>query len=258
MPGTDDGALRTLVCIPTFDEAENLRTVVARVRAARPEVHLLVVDDDSPDGTGDIADELAAADSHVLVLHRTEKAGLGVAYLAAFAWALQRRYDVIVEMDADGSHRAQDLGRLLGAVAGGAQVALGSRWMPGGRVENWSRHRRWLSRGGNVYARLMLGLPVSDATGGFRAFRAEALQALDLRDVASHGYCFQVDLVRRAHEHGLSVVEVPIVFVERELGVSKMSGGIVTEALWRVTVWGAQRRLRRLASRLAGRPSPVA
>ena len=237
-------APRALVCIPTYDESENIRTVVARVRAAQPDVHLLIVDDDSPDGTGAIADELAAADPNVFVLHRTEKAGLGVAYLAAFDWGLRHDYDVVVEMDADGSHRAQDLGGLLDAVAGGADLALGSRWIPGGR-------------GGNVYARLLLGLPVSDATGGFRAFRASALTALDLRDVASHGYCFQVDLVRRAQEHGLAIVEVPIVFVEREHGVSKMSGGIVSEALWRVTVWGVQRRLRRLARLVTGRPAPI-
>ena len=257
MNGTGGGAPRTLVCIPTYDEAENVRTVVARVRAAQPEAHVLIVDDDSPDGTGAIADELAAVDPSVFVLHRTEKAGLGVAYLAAFDWGLRHGYEVIVEMDADGSHRSQDLGGLLDAVAGGADLALGSRWIPGGRVENWSRHRRWLSRGGNVYARLMLRVPVSDATGGFRAFRADALTALDLRDVASHGYCFQVDLVRRAHDHGLTIAEVPIVFVEREHGVSKMSGGIVTEALWRVTVWGVQRRLRHLARRVTRRPAPV-
>lgn len=257
MSGTDDGAPRTLVCIPTYNEAENVRTVVSRVRTARPEVDVLIVDDDSPDGTGTIADGLATADARVLVLHRTEKAGLGVAYLAAFAWGLQHGYDVIVEMDADGSHRAQDLGPLLDAVAGGADLALGSRWVRGGRVENWSRHRRWLSRGGNVYARLMLRVPVTDATGGFRAFRAAALTELDLRDVASHGYCFQVDLVRRAHDHGLAIAEVPIVFVEREFGVSKMSGGIVTEALWRVTVWGIQRRLRHLVHRVTGRPAPT-
>ena len=247
---------RVLVCVPTYDEAENVATAVGRIRAAQPSVDVLVVDDASPDGTGAIADGLADADPQVFVLHRAAKAGLGAAYLAAFAWGLERGYGVLVEMDADGSHRAVDLGGLLDAVTAGADLALGSRWIPGGRVANWSRHRRWLSKGGNVYARALLRIPVSDATGGFRAFRADALREIDLTDVASHGYCFQVDLVRRAVQHGLAVVEVPIVFVERELGTSKMSGGIVGEALWRVTLWGLEERLTRWRGRL-GRAQPT-
>ncbi len=231
-----------LVCIPTYDEAANLHRIVSRVRAAVPEAHILVTDDNSPDGTGVIADELAAGDDHVHVLHRAGKEGLGAAYLAAFRWALDRGYDVIVEMDADGSHRPEELPSLLAALEAGADLVLGSRWVEGGRVVNWPRSREVLSRGGNTYARLALGLPLHDATGGYRAFRAAALKGLDLESVESQGYCFQVDLARRAVKQGFTVTEVPITFVEREAGLSKMSRGIVGEALWRVTVWGAQTR----------------
>jgi dolichol-phosphate mannosyltransferase len=237
-----------LVVIPTYDERENLELIVGRVRAATPAVDILVADDNSPDGTGQIADDLAAADPQVHVLHRAGKQGLGAAYLAGFAWALERGYDAVVEMDADGSHQPEQLPRLLEAL-GRADVVLGSRWVPGGRVENWPPHRMFLSRGGNTYTRLALGIPIKDATGGYRAFRRTALLALDLQDVASQGYCFQVDLAWRAVQRGLRVVEVPITFVERELGASKMSGAIVAEALWRTTVWGLRYRLRRLAGR---------
>jgi dolichol-phosphate mannosyltransferase len=243
--GADGRLGRVLVVIPTYNERENLEIIVGRVRAATPAVDILVADDGSPDGTGRIADELAAADPHVLVLHRTRKEGLGAAYLAGFAWALARGYDVVVEMDADGSHQPEQLPRLLEAL-GRADVVLGSRWVAGGRVENWPAHRMLLSRGGNTYTRLALGIPIRDATGGYRAFRRTALEALSLQDVASQGYCFQVDLAWRAVQLGLRVVEVPITFVERVRGDSKMSGSIVRESLVRVTQWGVRHRLRQL------------
>jgi dolichol-phosphate mannosyltransferase len=233
-----------LVVVPTYDERENLPIVVARSLAATPdEVHLLVVDDASPDGTGALADELAARHPRLHVLHRARKQGLGPAYLAGFAWGLERGYEAIVEMDADGSHHPEDLPRLLGRLDD-HDLALGSRWVPGGRVENWPRRRLLLSRGGNWYTRLALGIDIRDATGGFRAFRADALRRIHLDDVASHGYCFQVDLVWRALQAGLRVVEVPIVFTERVHGVSKMDGAIVSESLRLVAWWGLRRRLR--------------
>jgi len=229
--------MRTLVCMPTYDEVENLANALARIHRAEPGVDVLVIDDSSPDGTGDLADAIAARDTRVAVLHRTAKDGLGRAYLAGFEWGLAHGYECIVEMDADGSHRAQDLPRLLDAVEAGADLALGSRWMRGGSVQGWALHRLLLSRAGNRYARTMLALPYRDVTGGYRAFRADRLGRLDLAAVRSEGYCFQIDLVRRAHAAGLRIVEVPITFVEREHGVSKMSGGIVLEALWSVTRW---------------------
>jgi len=234
---------RVLVVVPTYDERLNLEPVVGRVRSAVPAADVLVVDDASPDGTGEIADRLAAEDDQVHVLHRVGKQGLGSAYLAGFGWGLQRGYDVLVEMDADGSHQPEQLPDLLAALAD-ADLVLGSRWVSGGSVVNWPRSRELLSRGGNTYVRLVLGLGLRDATGGFRAFRRETLDKLDLDAVASQGYCFQVDLARRAVSQELRVVEVPIEFVEREHGVSKMSGAIVREALWRVTVWGLARPLR--------------
>jgi len=234
---------RVLVVVPTYDERLNLEPVVERVRRAVPTADVLVVDDASPDGTGEIADGLAAEDRQVHVLHRVGKQGLGSAYLSGFGWGLQRGYDVLVEMDADGSHQPEQLPDLLAALED-ADLVLGSRWVPGGSVVNWPRSRELLSRGGNTYVRVALGLGLRDATGGFRAFRRETLDKLDLDAVASQGYCFQVDLARRAVSQGLRVVEVPIEFVEREHGVSKMSGAIVREALWRVTVWGLARPLR--------------
>jgi dolichol-phosphate mannosyltransferase len=229
--------MRTLVCMPTYDEAQNLPNAVARIHASEPGVDVLVIDDSSPDGTGELADAIAAQDARVSVLHRTAKDGLGRAYLAGFEWALEHGYDCVVEMDADGSHRAVDLPRLLAAIGEGADLALGSRWVRGGTVRGWALHRLLLSRAGNRYARTVLALPYRDVTGGYRAFRADRLRRLDLASVRSEGYCFQIDLARRAHAAGLRVVEVPITFVEREHGVSKMSGGIVLEALWSVTRW---------------------
>jgi dolichol-phosphate mannosyltransferase len=239
------GDPRTLVVVPTYDEAENIEPVISRLRRAVPDAHVLVVDDASPDGTGEIADKLASSDPAVHVMHRAGKAGLGAAYVAGFRWGLDRGYDVLVEMDADGSHQPEQLPLLLARLTD-ADLVIGSRWVTGGRVVNWPRSREVLSRGGNTYVRVALGLGLRDATGGFRAFRREALERVDLGDVASTGYCFQVDLAWRATRLGLRVVEVPIEFVERVHGRSKMSGAIVREALWRVTVWGVQRRAGRL------------
>jgi dolichol-phosphate mannosyltransferase len=248
--------MRTLVVIPTYDEADNIAWIIEQLHAAQPDVDVLVADDGSPDGTGDIADELAAADPRINVLHRGGKQGLGAAYRAGFAWGIERGYDVLVEMDADGSHRPEDLGSLLTASAAGADLVLGSRWVQGGGVVNWPWYRQLISRGGTFYARLMLGIPIKDATGGFRAFRRATLERLPLDEVSSQGYCFQIDMARRVVAADMTVVEVPITFVERERGESKMSGGIVREALWRVTVWGAQRLLSkpaRLRSRTTAR-----
>ena len=237
-----------LVIIPTYNEREALPAILTRVRAAVPEAHILVADDNSPDGTGAIADEWVAKDPHVHVMHRLGKEGLGAAYLAGFAWGLQQGYDVLVEMDADGSHQPEQLPRLLDELRR-ADLVLGSRWIPGGATQNWSKSRQILSQGGNYYTRAMLGMPVHDATGGYRAFKASTLRALDLHEVASQGYCFQVDLAWRAFQRGLTVREVPITFVEREAGTSKMSKKIVAEALWRVTIWGVDDKLMRLRSR---------
>lgn len=232
--------------VPTYEEAESLPVLLDGLAEHAPEVDVLVVDDGSPDGTGRIAEAAAARDPRIHVLHRDAKAGLGAAYRAGFAWALERDYEVVVEMDADGSHRPQDLPRLLSQLAdGSADLVLGSRWVPGGGVVNWPWHRRAISRGGTWYAQHMLGIPVADATGGFRAFRRRTLERLPLDEVASQGYCFQIDLARRVLEGGMRIDEVPITFVERVQGSSKMSGAIVREALWRVTLWGVQRRLGR-------------
>jgi dolichol-phosphate mannosyltransferase len=232
---------RVVVLIPTYNERENLPAILQRVRLAAPEVDVCVLDDNSPDGTGALADELAEADDQVHVLHRAGKEGLGAAYLHGFAWALERGYDALVEMDADGSHRPEDLHRLLRA-AEDADVVIGSRWVRGGEVVNWPTHRKVLSVGGNIYTRLLLGMHVNDATAGYRVYRSEVLRQLDLGSVESAGYCFQVDLTRRAVQAGLVVVEVPITFVEREQGESKMDQSIVRESLTRITEWGVQRR----------------
>lgn len=237
---------RILVIIPTYNERENLPRIVGRVRAAVPEAHVLVADDNSPDGTGVLADDLMAADDHVHVLHRMGKEGLGAAYLAGFSWGLDAGYDVLVEMDADGSHQPEQLPLLLDGLRD-ADLVLGSRWVPGGSVVNWPKSREVLSRGGNWYTRHALGVPLRDATGGYRAFRANTLRQLDLHGVGSAGYIFQVDLAYRAHNRGLTVTEVPIEFVEREIGDSKMNQKIVSEALWRVTVWGFRDRARRFS-----------
>ena len=241
-----DGELGSvLVVLPTYNERESLPHVVRRLHAAVPQAHVLVVDDGSPDGTGELADELAEADPRVHVLHRGTKNGLGAAYIAGFKWALERDYGVVVEMDADGSHPPEDLPRLLAALpdeTNGADLVIGSRYVPGGRVVNWPRRRELLSRGGNLYCRLALGVRINDITAGYRAYRRRVLEKLALDEVASQGYCFQVDLAWRTAQSGFRVVEVPITFTDRELGTSKMNGSIVREALLRVTQWGVRHR----------------
>ncbi|MCA0251078.1 MAG: polyprenol monophosphomannose synthase [Actinobacteria bacterium] len=236
---------RVLVIIPTYNEAANIGPITARLRAAVPEAHILVVDDNSPDGTGQLADELAAADPQVHVLHRKVKDGLGGAYLAGFAWGLEQGYDVLIEHDADGSHRPEDVPRLLERLHT-ADVVKGSRWVPGGKVVNWPKSRELLSRAGNLWVRICLGLPVADATGGFAAWRAGTLRGMDLAGVEAHGYGFQVDLAWRAVRNGFTVAEVPIEFADRQFGDSKMSRRIVIEAMLLTTRWGIAHRLGQL------------
>jgi dolichol-phosphate mannosyltransferase len=236
---------RVVVVIPTYNEADNLAWIVGRLRTAVPEVDVLVVDDGSPDGTGAIANELARADAQVSVVHRTVKAGLGAAYLHGFSVALGRGYDVVGEMDADGSHQPEQLPLLLAALED-ADLVIGSRWVRGGRVVNWPLSRKLLSVGGNLYARVLLGIPVRDVTAGYRLFRRSTLEAIDLAGVESSGYCFQVDLAWRTTKAGQRVVEVPIEFVERVRGESKMNRGVATESLQRITGWGIAERRRQV------------
>ena len=288
--------MRTVVIVPTYNERENIGPVVGRVRASVPEAEVLVVDDGSPDGTGDLADALAAIDANVHVLHRAGKSGLGAAYRAGMRWALDAGFDAVVEMDADGSHQPEQLPSLLaalrssdldasafsggpltpspltpsppgadpdgvhpggtdplGSLPAGADLVLGSRWVPGGGVVNWPPHRRILSRGGSAYSRIALGVPVRDVTGGYRVFTADALRRIHFESVESQGYCFQIDMLRRAYDAGLTVAEVPITFVEREHGASKMTGGIVAEAMLRVTGWG----IAGLPKRFRRQPAPA-
>ncbi len=233
---------RVLVIIPTYNESENLRPITARIRAAVPDAHILVADDNSPDGTGTIADELAATDDHIHVLHRTGKEGLGAAYIAGFRWGLAEDYGVLVEHDADGSHQPEYLPAMLERLKT-ADAVKGSRYVKGGSTKGWPFHRQLLSRGGNLWTRLMLGLKVKDATGGFTAWRATTLRGIDLAGVEAAGYGFQVDLVWRALRNGFKVAEIPIEFIERESGDSKMSTEIVAEAMLLTTQWGLRYRL---------------
>ncbi|WP_267423833.1 MULTISPECIES: polyprenol monophosphomannose synthase [unclassified Curtobacterium] len=243
-------APRSLVIVPTYDEAENVHEIVGRVLDVVPAAHVLVVDDGSPDGTGDIVAAMAAEDERVHLLRRAGKLGLGTAYVAGFRWGLERQFDLLIEMDADGSHPADRLPAMIEAVAGAdpaddVLLAIGSRWVPGGSVVDWPKRRELLSRGGNAYARVVLGLDVHDITAGFRVYRAEAIARMDLDSVDSKGYCFQVDMTLRVHDLGGTIVEVPIEFRDRVRGVSKMSQAIVVEAMLRTTQWGLQRRFTR-------------
>ncbi len=249
---SSDDLGRVVMIIPTYDEAENLSWIVERLRRAQPRLDVLVVDDGSPDGTGEIADALAAADPQVRVLHRTSKEGLGAAYLHGFRWALAEGYDVIGEMDADGSHQPEQLQRLVDAL-GDADLVIGARWVPHGSVVNWPRSRQLLSRGGNLYVRLLLGIDVHDATSGFRLFRRQTLEKIDLDLVRSTGYVFQTDLVARTLSAGLTVREVPIEFVERVRGDSKMTPDVAGESLKRITQWGLSERRDQLRRALARR-----
>jgi dolichol-phosphate mannosyltransferase len=238
--------MRTLVVVPTYNEAESIRSIIARIRTAVPSADVLIVDDGSPDGTGGIADALASADTHVSVLHRARKEGLGAAYLQGFARAIDQGYAAVVEIDADGSHDPAELPAMLALLESGpADLVIGSRWVDGGSVVNWPGPRRAISRSGNRYARWMLRSRIHDLTAGYRAYRTSALRGLDRAVVSSQGYCFQVELAWRVEAAGGVVLEHPIAFVERETGRSKMHAGIVTEALARVTWWGVSARLGR-------------
>jgi dolichol-phosphate mannosyltransferase len=240
-------ASRAVVIVPTYDEVENLEQAVDAIHSAAPELHILVVDDASPDGTGELADRLAASDPRVTVLHHGARAGLGAAYLAGFDVALAAGFDILIEMDADGSHPASALPAMLARLDSPdrADLVIGSRRVPGGGFVDWPAARRLLSRAGNLYARLALGIRVMDATAGFRAYRAEVLRGLDLAGVESRGYCFQIDMTLRVLDAGYRVAEVPIIFTDRQRGVSKMNSRIVLEAMWRVTQWGFSRRFSR-------------
>ena len=244
-----------LVIIPTYNESENIARILSRTRGAVPDAHILIADDNSPDGTGKLADEIASTDDHVHVMHRLGKEGLGAAYLAGFEWGLNAGYEVLVEMDADGSHQPEQLPQLLAAL-GDADLVLGSRWVKGGEVLNWPKSREVLSRAGNLWTRVALGIPLRDATGGYRVFRRKTLLGLGLDNVASAGYCFQVDIAWRALKAGFRVVEVPITFIEREYGDSKMSQRIVAEALVRTTLWGIAHRARQVRGLARYRKDP--
>lgn len=257
-------AARAVVIVPTYNEVENLEVAVDAIRSAAPELHILVVDDASPDGTGELADRLAASDPRITVLHHSPRAGLGGAYLAGFGAALAAGFDILIEMDADGSHPADALPALIArlghddpAAPDHADMVVGSRWVPGGGFVDWPAPRRLLSRAGNAYARLALGVAVKDATAGFRSYRAEVLRSLDLDGVESRGYCFQIDMTRRVLDAGYRVAEVPIVFTERRRGASKMNTRIVLEAMWRVTQWGVARRFTRRTSAPSRSATPV-
>jgi dolichol-phosphate mannosyltransferase len=240
---------RALVCLPTYDERENLAAMVAAIHAAAPRLDVLVIDDNSPDGTGKLADEIARGDPRVKVLHRPGKQGLGRAYLAGFAWALERGYGLVLEMDCDFSHDPKYLPEMLER-ARVADLVLGSRYVPGGGTQNWSALRRFISRGGSLYARTLLGLPIRDLTGGFKCFRREVLEAIDLPSVECSGYAFQIELTYRAVRGGFRVAEMPILFVDRRVGRSKMSRRIVLEALRKV--WSIRRSPFARAGRAGG------
>jgi dolichol-phosphate mannosyltransferase len=235
--------VRAIVCLPTYNERENLERMVRAL--AEHDVSVLVIDDDSPDGTGDLADRLAGELAHVEVLHRPRKEGLGPAYLAGFRRALAEGADLVLEMDCDFSHDPDDVPRLMNA-SEDADLVLGSRYVPGGSVANWGAVRRAVSAGGSLYARMLLGVGVRDLTGGFKCYRREVLEAIELEAISSRGYAFQIETTYRALRAGFRVVEVPIAFVDREAGGSKMSRAIVLEAVWRVPLL----RLRALRSRL--------
>lgn len=226
--------------MPTFNEAGNIERATSELFRFNPDVYLLVVDDGSPDGTGELAEQLAAKDKRISVLHRKDKQGLGAAYIAGFNYAFDLAFDFVVEMDADGSHRAEDLPRLL-AICQDNDLVIGSRYVRGGKTQNWPLHRQWLSRGGNIYAKIMLGSKLNDMTAGFRVFRTSFLQEMDLATINARGYSFQIEMAYRTIQLGGRTAEVPITFIEREIGESKMSGNIVTEALMLMTKFGFRR-----------------
>ncbi|HVV36816.1 MAG TPA: polyprenol monophosphomannose synthase [Acidimicrobiales bacterium] len=245
------GAPRVLIVLPTYNEIDNITAILDRIRDAVPQADMLVVDDGSPDGTAERVRWVAQRMPGLHLLERTSKDGLGAAYRAGFAWGILRCYDVLVEMDADGSHRPEDLPRLLRAVDNGADLAIGSRYVAGGVIPNWKLSRRLLSRGGNVYAAAMLGMHVRDATAGFRAYRASLLQHIDFASLRAGGYGFQIEGVWKAVRSGATVTEIPITFEDRLAGESKMSKAIVVEALRLVTRWGLGERVARARTRFA-------
>jgi len=257
--GADPATARAVVIIPTYNEVDNLELAVEAIHDAAPELHVLVVDDDSPDGTGRLADRIAASDPLVTVLHHGARAGLGAAYVAGFGVALAAGFDILIEMDADGSHPAAVLPALIARLDAPdrADLVIGSRRVPGGGFVDWPAARRLLSRAGNLYARLALGIRVMDATAGFRAYRADVLRSLDLAGVESRGYCFQIDMTLRVLDAGYRVAEVPIIFIDRQRGVSKMNSRIVLEAMWRVTQWGFSRRFSRRRQTPSPAPTPA-
>ena len=234
---------RTVIVMPTYNEKDNLPHTLEGIFRYCPYTHILVVDDSSPDRTGQLAEKMAQQDRRIFVIHRSIKRGLGPAYIAGFEWALLHDYEIVCEMDMDGSHRPEDLKRVLNGLSTHpeADLCIGSRRVPGGGTENWPWYRDAISRCGSAYARTVLGLSTRDATAGFRAYRAAALQRLHLDKIQANGYVFQVDMTRRVEYSGGKVVEVPILFVERTRGRSKMDTGIVIEAMWRVTAWGVSR-----------------
>ncbi len=244
--------VRVLTIIPTYNEIETLESIVKRVRSAVPDVDILIADDNSPDGTGKLADEIAEHDSQVFVLHRPGKQGLGAAYLAGFAWGKERGYDVLIELDADGSHQPEQLPRMLRAIERGADAVIGSRWVPGGEVKNWPASRKVLSKAGSFVSRFFLGLNLKDITAGMRAYKAEILTDELLGSIESVGYGFQIDMTFQIALAGHKIVEVPVTFIDRELGESKMSGNIIVEALLNVVKWGLKARAKKLASLLRG------
>ncbi len=238
--------MKTLIVTPTYNEASNLRKFVVAVRAAAPDADMMIVDDASPDGTGDIADELAASDPHVHVIHRPGKLGLGTAYVDAFRWGLSRGYEWFFEMDADFSHDVRYLPDFFRALERGADVVIGSRNIPGGGVEGWGPGRHVLSKGGSLYSRVILGLRVHDLTSGYKAYTRRALETIDLDRVRSNGYSFQIETTYRAHLKRLEIVEVPIVFIDRRAGQSKMNRRIFAEAVgvvWKLRLNAARGRI---------------
>jgi dolichol-phosphate mannosyltransferase len=252
-------AMRVLVVLPTYNESENIDNVLRRIRGAMPDAGILVVDDGSPDGTADQAELLGKELGGIEVLRRVAKSGLGSAYRAGFEIGMDQGWDAMVEMDADLSHDPDALPQLVAPLAQGYDLVIGSRYVPGGSIPDWTWHRQLLSRGGNVYAAALLGLDVTDSTSGFRAYRASILQALDLASIRAEGYGFQIEMVFQVREHGGQVTEVPIRFVDRTVGQSKMSMAIVVEAFGLVTLWGAKRAiqaLRRARVRVAGQTAP--
>jgi dolichol-phosphate mannosyltransferase len=245
----------TLVIVPTYNEAENIGRICERTLAAAPHAQILVVDDGSPDGTGDLVQGMADVDNRIALLRRPGKAGLGAAYIAGFRYALEHGYRRVIEMDADGSHPPERIPTMIGVgdASAGVGCVIGSRWVTGGSVVNWPLSREIISRAGSMYARVMLSVPVKDVTAGFRMYPIDVLRSLDLDAIDSHGYCFQIDMTRRIHAAGYQLLEVPIEFRERELGESKMSRSIVIEAIGRVTAWGVEMRVRRIRRWIAAR-----